>query len=109
MRNCKVFVHNVFAGILTERSANDYTFVYDDDYLNTPQCRPVCRMMPTNIKEYRSEVLFPYFFNMLSEGANRKMQSEILHLDRDDDFGILMETAQYDTPGAVTVEPINYN
>lgn len=55
---------------------------------------------------YRSAHLFPYFFNMLSEGANRQMQSLLLHIDETDDFGIMLATAQYDTIGAVTVKPI---
>ena len=47
-----------------------------------------------------------YFFNMLSEGANRQMQSLLLHIDESDDFGIMLATAQHDTIGAVTVKPI---
>lgn len=53
-----------------------------------------------------SDYLFPYFFNMLSEGANRQTQSMLLHIDENDDFGILLATAQEDTIGAVTVKPI---
>ena len=54
-----------------------------------------------------SNHLFPYFFNMLSEGENRQIQSRMLHIDEDDDFGILLATAQMDTLGAVTVKPID--
>jgi serine/threonine-protein kinase HipA len=43
---------------------------------------------------------------MLSEGANRQVQSTLLHIDEKDDFGIMLATAQYDTIGAVTVKPI---
>lgn len=43
---------------------------------------------------------------MLSEGENRIIQSALLHIDKEDDFGILMATAQVDTVGAVTVCPI---
>jgi len=43
---------------------------------------------------------------MLSEGENRQIQSQLLHIDAEDDFGILLATAQYDTIGAVTVKPI---
>jgi serine/threonine-protein kinase HipA len=62
--------------------------------------------MPVRTEPYRSAHLFPYFFNMLSEGANRQMQSLLLHIDETDDFGIMLATAQYDTIGAVTVKPI---
>lgn len=67
---------------------------------------PVCLAMPVSNKEYRSPYLFPYFFNMLSEGENREMQAGILRIDKDDDFGILLATAGFDTIGAVTVKPV---
>ena len=55
---------------------------------------------------WTSNHLFPFFFNMLSEGANRKIQSQLLHIDENDDFGILLATAQTDTIGAVTVKEV---
>ena len=62
--------------------------------------------MPIRKEPYRSNHLFPYFYNMLSEGSNRQMQSLLLHIDETDDFGIMLATAQCDTIGAVTVKPI---
>ncbi|MCC8071879.1 MAG: HipA N-terminal domain-containing protein [Bacteroidales bacterium] len=106
MRRCKVYVHGIEAGILTEAdSPREYLFLYHQDYI-ARKLPPVSLTMPLRESEYRSPVLFPYFFNMLSEGANRAVQSSYLHIDKDDDFGILLETALYDTPGAVTVSPI---
>ena len=43
---------------------------------------------------------------MLSEVENRQIQSQMLRIDTDDDFGILLATAQTDTIGAVTIKPI---
>jgi serine/threonine-protein kinase HipA len=43
---------------------------------------------------------------MLSEGANRKLQSRQLKIDEKDYFGLLMETARYDTIGAITLKPV---
>ena len=106
MRQCKVYVHNKYAGILTETNDKEYQFVYDKDYADNKNNSPVCFAMPLKDEVYKSDVLFPFFFNMLSEGANRQMQSELLHMNPDDDFGILLETAQYDTIGAVTIKPI---
>ena len=102
MRECKVYVHNAEAGLLQETDDREYVFTYHDDY----QGDPVCLAMPVRQKVYRSDHLFPYFFNMLSEGANRQVQSTLLHIDEKDDFGIMLATAQYDTIGAVTVKPI---
>ena len=102
MRQCKVYVHDSEAGILQETDAREYVFTYDENYHG----EAVCLSMPVRTEPYRSDHLFPYFFNMLSEGANRQMQSLLLHIDESDDFGIMLATAQHDTIGAVTVKPI---
>ena len=102
MRQGKVYVNDKEAGILREEDSGYFTFSYKDDYKG----RPVCLTMPLRSEEYKSDYLFPFFFNMLSEGANRKLQSQLLHIDENDDFGILLATAQIDTIGAVTIKPI---
>lgn len=106
MRKCKVYVHGIEAGILTETdNPREYIFKYTKEYLEK-EVAPVSLTMPLRDEEYRSTILFPYFFNLLSEGENRAIQSSLHHLDKNDDFGILLATAQYDTPGAVTVKLI---
>lgn len=106
MRACEVYLHGIKAGILAEEDNGTYTFAYDPTYLSQEECRPVSLTLPLRSEPYRSPVLFPFFFNMLSEGENRKLQSQLLHIDADDDFSILLATAQYDTIGAVTIKPI---
>lgn len=106
MRKCKVFINKKEAGIMTENdNPREYIFKYADHYLST-ETEPICLAMPLREDEYRSAYLFPYFANLLSEGSNRELQSNYLHIDKDDDFGILLETAQYDTVGIVTVMSI---
>jgi serine/threonine-protein kinase HipA len=97
-----VFVHDVEAGILQETDDRQYIFTYLKGYAGAP----VCIAMPVRVESYLSPHLFPYFFNMLSEGANRQTQSQLLHIDENDDFGILLATAQEDTIGAVTIKPM---
>lgn len=106
MRQCEVLVHRIPAGILTETdNPRGYIFKYYPEYLESKR-EPVSLTMPLREQEYCSPTLFPYFFNMLSEGENRTLQSSLFHLDKDDDFGILLETACYDTAGAVTIKPL---
>lgn len=106
MRQCKVFIHGIYAGILKEIDMpHGYEFSYDENYISN-KGEPVSLRMPLRTEPYQSAVLFPFFFNMLSEGENRIIQASYLRLDKEDDFGILLQTAQYDTPGAVTVQPI---
>lgn len=107
MRKCKVYVNRIEAGILSEiNNPREYRFKYNEEYIER-QLPPVSLTMPLQAEEYRSPFLFPFFFNMLSEGENRAIQSALLRIDKDDDFGILLETARYDTAGNVTVAPIN--
>ena len=93
MRQCEVYLHDIRAGLLTEEDNGEYIFVYEPSYV-------------ADEEPYRSPYLFAVFFNMLSEGENRRIQSRLLHIDSSDDFGILLATAQNDTVGAITVKPI---
>lgn len=106
MRRCEVYLHGVKAGMLTEEDGGGYTFTYDSSYLENGNCSPVSLTFPLRKEPYRSSVLFPFFFNMLSEGENRKLQSQLLHIDAEDDFGIMLATARHDTIGAVTIKPV---
>lgn len=106
MRAVEVYRNGTLAGTLTEESRNHFVFTYDDSYYSDERNPAISLTMPKTQKEYTSEFLFPFFFNMLSEGVNRKLQSTQLRIDEADNFGLLMATAQYDTIGAVTVKPI---
>ena len=108
MRRCEVYLHGIRAGMLTEEDNGEYTFTYDSSYLEKEDYPSVSLTLPLREEPYRSTVLFPFFFNMLSEGENRKLQpqTQLLHIDAEDDFGILLATARYDTIGAVTIKPV---
>ncbi len=105
MRSCEIYVHGIKAGVLTEYNRNDYTFVYDREYLLVHE-EAVSLTLPLREEAYHSTYLFSVFANMLSEGENRQIQSQLLRIDSDDDFGILLATCQFDTIGAITVKPI---
>ncbi|MDO4163201.1 MAG: HipA N-terminal domain-containing protein [Bacteroides sp.] len=106
MRKCEVYIHGIKAGELTELNSQDYVFAYDHTYLLGEDNPPVSLTMPLREEPYRSDYLFPFFFNMLSEGENRQMQAQLLRISPEDDFGILLATAHTDTIGAVTVKSI---
>ena len=102
----EIYRNGTLAGTLTEENRRHFVFRYDDNYFNDVNKPAISLTLPKTQKEYSSEFLFPFFFNMLSEGVNRKLQSIQLRIDEEDNFGLLMATAQYDTIGAVTVKPI---
>ena len=101
MRQCKVFVHNIEAGILQETDAKMYVFTYHEDYSGNPVCLP----MPVRREPYLSNYLFPYFFNMLPEGANREIHSIVHHIDIHDDFGIMLLSLINDIICATAFKP----
>jgi HipA-like protein len=106
MRQAKVYRNGELAGYLTEHDRKDYWFVYDDTWYADSAKPAVSLTLPKTQKEFRSEYLFPFFFNMLSEGVNRQLQSRLLRIDENDHFGFLLATAQANTIGAITVKPI---
>jgi HipA-like protein len=107
MRTLEIYRNGILAGLLIEENREHYVFRYDEKYFMDDHYPAISLTMPKTIKEYNSIYLFPFFFNMLSEGVNRKLQSVQLRIDEDDDFGLLAATTQYDTIGAITVKPIH--
>lgn len=106
MRAMEVYRNGIIAGTLIEESRHQFIFRYDDNYFSNISKPAISLTLPKTRKEYRSDFLFPFFFNMLSEGVNRKLQSTQLRIDEEDSFGLLMATAQNDTIGAITVKPL---
>jgi HipA-like protein len=109
MRRAKVLRNGQLVGYLTEDDRRGYTFEYDDAWFADTTRQAVSLTMPKNQKVYTSEYLFPFFFNMLSEGVNKRLQSNQLHIDEEDSFGLLMATAQSDTIGAITIKPVDFD
>lgn len=93
------------AGTLSETDTKEYIFKYDDTYFNNSSMPPISLTLSKEKQEYRSNRLFPFFENMLSEGNKRELQIKLFKLDEKDSFGLLLATAQYDTIGAITIKP----
>lgn len=106
MRAIKIYRNGALAGTLIEENPRQFIFRYENNYFNDSTKPSISLTLPKTQREYSSEFLFPFFFNMLSEGVNRKLQSTQLRIDQEDNFGLLMATAQSDTIGAVTVKSI---
>lgn len=97
-----VYFNEEPAGTLT-RSGKEFIFRYEDEYYNNPQKRAISVTLPKTQQEYRSNELFSFFFNMLSEGVNRQLQCRQLKIDENDYFSLLLATGGTETIGAVTV------
>lgn len=106
MRLAEVYYNKILAGLLTEKDNGEYIFRYDDKYFQDSSLPAISLTLPKTKQEYRSETLFSFFFNMLSEGANKAIQCQTLRIDEEDYFGLLLATAHTDTIGAITVKKI---
>lgn len=106
MRQAQVFSNGVLAGMLTETDSGKYIFCYDDSFLIDEKQTAISLSFPKSQREFSSETLFPFFFNMLSEGTNKAIQCQTLKIDENDAFGLLLATAHTDTIGAIIVKKI---
>jgi HipA-like protein len=107
MRQGMVYYNDIVAGIIKETGNGSYEFNYDDNYFSNSSLPAISVTIAKSKKQHSSRNLFPFFFNMLSEGTNRKTQCRILKIDEQDDFGLLLKTGANETIGAITVEEIN--
>ncbi len=106
MRVAEVFTNGVLAGTLSETDEGKYIFKYDNAYLLDSRNRAISLSLPKRKEAFIADELFPFFYNMLSEGANKALQCMTLKIDENDAFGLLLATADNDTIGAITVKPL---
>ena len=103
MRKAKVLFKNEEAGILTQHDDGSFSFRYHDDWSDNNSKQSISLTLPKTEKEFHSEYLFPFFYNMLPEGSNKQVVCKLNRIDREDHFGLLMSTAENDSIGAVRV------
>ena len=106
MRQLGVYNNNVLAGVLTEQApGRGYVFAYDPAYLASGAA-PVSVTLPLQSAPYESESLFPFFVNLLPEGANRTVICRKYRIDEEDLFGLLKVMSGRDFIGAVSIRPL---
>lgn len=106
MERAAVYNNNVLAGYLEKHASDDYRFIYADAYLKDTSKPSISLALTKLQKEHHSNVLFPFFAGLLTEGINKDIQCRLLHIDEADDFTRLIATAGVDTIGAITVKRI---
>jgi HipA-like protein len=106
MKQGKVFNNSTMAGIISKSENGVYTFKYNSDYVANINLRAISISFPKQNKIFESKVLFPFFFSLLSEGSNKKLQSKLLKIDEDDYFEFLLKTTNHETIGAIKVEEV---
>ena len=109
MRTAKVFRNSILAGTLIEDENRNFQFEYDPLYFATDEYPAISLTMPKSNIKYTSDYLFPFFFNMLAEGSNRKLQTRHLQISENDHFGLLLATSNEDAIGPILIKEIEQN
>lgn len=104
MKRAKIYMHNSWAGTLTEDSEG-FLFEYEKEYLKRDDAEPISLTLPLSANPYRSNFLFPFFDGLIPEGWLLDIVQKNWKVDFRDRMGILLVTCR-DCIGAVSVEPI---
>ena len=104
MKQAKVFLNNVTAGILTENDMG-YEFRYDSDYLKSDGAVAVSLTLPLTDRTYRDKVLFPFFDGLIPEGWLLDIAEQSWKTSARDRFFLLLACCK-DCIGNVSVRPV---
>lgn len=78
------------------------SFIYSKDWLSTPGNFPLSITMPLSQDKYPSEIVYPWFHNLLPEGAALQTVANILKVVETDVFGALARIG-HDVPGGIEI------
>lgn len=104
MRRGKVYYKDHLAGIITETHDGEYTFQYNDQYVNDHPDDFITFTMPVTRKAYTDTRLFAFFEGLIPEGWLLDIASENWKINRYDRMGLLLACCQ-NCIGAVSVIP----
>lgn len=103
MRTAQVYYKNELSGVLSQMDDGSFVFRYDNRWFNDRSKPSISLTLPKLTMELQASTLFPFFFNMIPEGVNKRLICRLKRIDLDDYFGILLEVACGDTIGAVKI------
>ena len=89
MKRGKVYIKDVFCGIITE-SEEGYTFEYDKAYLNMDGATALSPTMPLTDETYVKEMMFPVFDGLIPEGWLLDIAQSSWKIDARDRMSLLL-------------------
>ena len=104
IRKARVLKNGKLAGYLVSNKRR-FVFFYDRNYLASGGAS-IAINLPKAKRIFSSHYLFPYFSGLLPEGEDKIMVCKNLGLNPKDKFSMLLELAQGETIGDITVEEI---
>jgi serine/threonine-protein kinase HipA len=101
-RSAKVYLHNNFAGLLTETDSG-YQFAYDENYVQSNNAFAVSKTLPVKKEAFTSNTLFPFFDGLIPEGWLLDLAETNWKINSRDRFGLLLACCK-NCIGAVSVQ-----
>ena len=105
MKSVAVYMKGREAGVLSKFADGGYEFRYLPRYRHDGSTASVAFTLPKSSAVHRAKTLFPFFFGLLAEGEQKRMQCRLLKIDERDHFTRLAETCREGVIGAVYVLP----
>ena len=103
MRQAQVFYQYQLAGLLTENEEG-YCFVYESQYLENPNSKPVSLTLPLQKAAFQSKILFPFFDGLIPEGWLLNIAIDNWKINPRDRFGLLLSMCR-DCIGCISIIP----
>ena len=103
MRQAQVFYQYQLAGLLTENEEG-YFFVYESQYLENPNSKPVSLTLPLQKAAFQSKILFPYIDGLIPEGWLLNIAIDNWKINPRDRFGLLLSMCR-DCIGCISIIP----
>ena len=103
MRQAQVFYQYQLAGLLTENEEG-YFFVYESQYLENPNSKPVSLTLPLQKAASQSKILFPFFDGLIPEGWLLNIAIDNWKINPRDRFGLLLSMCR-DCIGCISIIP----
>ena len=104
MRKVTILYKDEPAGLLEQHDDGSFIFRYNDTWFSNTEKPGISLTLPKSKQEYASQYLFPFFFNLLPEGTNKRVVCKYMRVDPDDHFGLLMVIGETETIGAISVK-----
>ncbi len=103
MRKAQVFYQDQLAGILTENEEG-YFFMYESQYLENSDSKPVSLTLPLQKAAFESKILFPFFDGLIPEGWLLNIAIDNWKINPRDRFGLLLSMCR-DCIGCISIIP----
>lgn len=103
MRQAQVFYQDQLAGLLTENDEG-YSFVYDNQYLESSNPKPVSLTLPLQKSAHESKILFPFFDGLIPEGWLLNIAIDNWKINPRDRFALLLSLCK-DCIGCISIIP----